>query len=757
MKSAQPNPSKTDQVKIESEADGTQNGKLAANFKLDPLVELVAALSRHFGKPRSAASLMSGLPLIDGRLPESNLVRVAHRANLSCKEVSCTIAEFDELSLPALLVLKENTACVLLRKIVHRGNRPEDDEDAIKSRAERWRIITPKTGGVTEITQESLERMYDGRAYIMQPDALTESPSSLTSTFEGHWLWEAFKPNFWIYGQAALGTTLVNLLALCLPLFIMIVYDRIVPNYAVESLAVLSIGMLIVAAADFGLRTLRAYMTDVAGRRIDVVLGNRVFDQLLQVKMAERKGSSGVTANTIRELDVLKEFLNSTTLAILGDLPFLIVFIGLMAWVSGMLAWVPVVAIPLTLIICFLTQLPLHHIMEKAFKNASQRNAVLFEVLNGMETIKSSGAESWAADQWERAHAASVKSNFASRSFNLFNTHFLMFSQTISTLIIIIMGVVAIHDGNLSFGALFAAVMLNGRAMAPLNQVAAVVGKLHGVLIAFNAIDKMMQADVERSDEIRFVHLPHLKGAIEFQKVEFAYPIIHVQGQKDAPTVNALIDCSFKINPGEHVAIIGAIGSGKSTILKLLLNLYQPQIGAVHLDDIDIGQIDPTDLRNHIGYVPQNPHFFQGSVRENITLHQMNASDEVVFSAAQKAGVLNWLKSCPLGFSQPVGERGEALSGGQRQSVALARALLKEPKVLILDEPTSLLDSRSETVFVQQLLSMPKDKTLVVVTHRPALLAAVNRIIVMEGGKVVIDGEKNAVLNHLKQGGSEDK
>ncbi len=753
LNAAEPPPSGASSDKNKQPLLDRNSGNNQGQAQRDPLVELVAALSRHFGKPRSADSLASGLPLINGRIPESSLVRIAYRANLSCKEINHGIAAFDELSLPALLILKDNTACVLLKKVIARRGRPNDPIGASEARATRWRIITPNTGGVTEITQEALERLYDSRAYIMQPDALTESPAVLTSSFAGHWLWEAFKPNAWIYGQAALGTVLVNCLALCLPIFIMVVYDRIVPNHAVESLTVLSLGMLIVALADFAIRTLRAHMTDIAGRRMDVVLGNRVFDQVLQVKMSERKGSSGVTANTIRELDVLKEFLNSTTLAILGDLPFLLLFILMMAWISGPLAWVPVIAIPITLAICCLTQLPLHTIMEKAFKNASQRNAVLFEVLNGMETIKSNGAESWAADQWERAHAASVKSSFASRSFNLFNSHFLIFSQAISTLLIIILGVNAINDGALSFGALFAAVMLNSRAMAPLNQVAATVGKLHSVIIAYAAIDKVMHSQVERDDNVRCVHLPHIKGTIEFQDVDFAYPIISMQGQQDAPTVNALNKTSFSIQPGEHVAIIGAIGSGKTTVLKLLLNLYQPQSGAVRLDELDITQIDPTDLRHQMGYVPQNPYFFQGTVRQNITFHQMNASDEAVLSAAQKAGVLNWLKSCPLGLSQPIGGRGDALSGGQRQSLALARALLKDPKVMLLDEPTSLLDNRSEAIFVQQLMSLPKDKTLIVVTHRPALLAAVDRIIVMDGGRVVLDGEKSAVLQQLKQAG----
>ena len=705
----------------------------------DPFVALIAALTRHFGRPRSEGSLMSGLPLVQGRIPETSLKRVARRANLSCHIQECSFDTFDEFSLPAFLILEGNTACVLLKKL------PDSEEGKAQ-----WRIISPVTRGVTDVSQAELEKRYEGRAYIMQPDALTEAPSALTSTLEGHWLWEAFKPNFWIYGQAALGTVMVNLLALCLPLFIMLVYDRIVPNYAIESLTVLTVGMVIVAGSEFVLRTLRAYMTDVAGRRMDVVLGNRVFDKVLQIKMSARTGPSGVTANTIRELDVLKEFLNSTTLAILGDLPFLVLFIGVMAWVSGILAIVPLVAIPITLAVCFLTQYPLHHIMEKAFKNASQRNAVLFDVLNGMETIKSSGAESWAADLWERSHAASVKSGFAGRSFNLFNSHFLMFAQAISTLTIVVLGVVAINEGALSFGALFAAVMLNGRAMAPLNQVAGTIGKLHSVIIAYKAINGLMRSPVERDEDIRHVHLSDLKGHIEFTNVSFAYPIIHTQGQNDAPVVKALEDCSFNIQPGEHVAIIGAIGSGKSTVLKLLLSLYQPQQGSVRVDELDIAQIDPTDLRDRLGYVPQNPHFFQGSIRDNITFHQVNATEDAVMAAAEKAGVLNWIKRCPMGFAQPVGERGDALSGGQRQSLALARALLKEPKVLLLDEPTSLLDNRSEMLFVQQLLTMPKDKTLVVVTHRPALLAAVDRIIVMDNGKVALDGSKDAVLKQLQ-------
>ena len=687
---------------------------------------LISALSRYFGQPCTVQSLNAGLPLVNGCVQEAQLAAVARRAGLGCERLECRFDQLDDLHLPALLMLTEGRACILLE---YRGSSV---------------VVLTSSGGCITQERRTMEACYAGRAYTLQPDIDHEIKKNDTP-LSGHWFWSLAWEQRRIYLEASAGSFVVNILGLALPLFIMAMYDRVIPNYALESLWVMVSGMLLVVVIDFVLRQLRIYALDHAGRRIDTFLGNRVFVHVLYTRLNQLH-SSGATANTMRELDVLREFLNSATLSLISDVPFLFLFIMMMYFIGGTLAWVPVIILPIVLFITLFSQFPLYRLTRAAYLNASNRNSVLFEVLNGMETVKALGAESWAASRWEKAHAAGVKTAFASRFYSQVNQSVLMVAQTISMVAIITLGVFLIHDGQLSFGALFAAVILNGRVMAPIAQIAQIIGRLHGVYVAYGEIDRIMNLPTERNETVAAVDCPVINGNITLDRLGFAYPIV---GQQEEANVSVLEEVSFKIKQGERVAIVGTIGSGKSTLLKLMLNLISPDTGTLRIEGIDSREIDPADLRSQIGYMPQNLHFFSGSIRENLTLHRPGALASDIEHAATISGVGDWLASCPLGLNQPVGERGEFLSGGQRQSLALARTLLGDPRLLIMDEPTSLLDSQSEQKFMQRLKSILDNKTFIVATHRPAMLALVDRIVVLDQGRIVMDDKKQVVLDKL--------
>ena len=689
---------------------------------------LVSALTQYFGSPLSRNSLINGLPLHNGIVQEAQIAALASKANLSIASYEGPLKNLNYLNLPAVLIMNNEQACVLLEV--------KKDDKLV--------LLTP-VGGKLTIDIATIEANYTGRAYTIQPSVDSEIKKR-TGKILGHWLWSLAWKQRKTYFEAASGSLIVNVLGLALPLFIMAVYDRIIPNNALESLSVLLSGMILVAFTDFFLRYLRAYALDHAGRYIDTCMGNHVFQHLLYVRLDNHR-SAGSTANTIREMDVLREFLNSSMLSLISDVPFLFLFVFMVYLIGGPLAWVPIIIMPLVLIFFLSTQFPLHRLMKKTYMNASNRNAVLFEILNGIESVKALGAESWVADRWERAHAAGVKTAFASRFYNLINANVLVFAQTASMVSIITMGVFLIRDGELSFGALFACVILNGRAMAPVSQISQVIGRLHAVYVAYVEINKIMSLPLERDIEDLSTEISTpVTGDLVFDDVSFSYKIM---GTLTESKITVFKDITCKINAGERIAIVGSIGAGKSTVLKLILNLISPEGGTLRIDGIDSRKFDTSELRSQISYMPQNLHFFMGTIRSNLTIHYPHATESQILRAVRASGIGEWLATCPLGLAQPVGERGEFLSGGQRQSLALARCLINDTKLILMDEPTSLLDSQSEIRFVQRIKQLLDDQTFIVATHRPAMLEVVDRIIVFDKGKIALDGPKQAILNKL--------
>jgi len=696
----------------------------------DPLLVSLVALAHLLERPTSAEALIAGLPLERDRLTPPLACRAAERAGLSARVVRRDLDRITDLVLPCILLLEGRGACVLLAW--------RDGGRAV--------VLLPESGrGEVEIERADLERRYAGYALFARPEMRFDRRAEQVETAPArhHWFWGTLAEAWPVYAEVLVAAVMINLFALASPLFIMNVYDRVVPNQAIETLWVLAIGALTVFGFDFVLRNLRGYFVDSAGKVADLKLASRIFEHVLGIKMAARPGSAGAFANNLREFETLRDFFTSATVVTLVDLPFVFFFIAIIWLIGGPVALVPAIAVPLVIGVGVLLQIPLNRIVRRTFKEAAQKHGVLVESINGLETIKSIGAEGRMQRNWEQFVDATATTAMRARQLSALGVNFSAFAQNVVTVGVVIFGVYRIGDGLMTVGALVACTIISGRAMAPLAQVAGILTRYHQARASYDALNQVMALPVERPAGARFLHRPEFRGDVAFKDVRFTYP-----GQE----VRALDGASFHIRPGERVGLVGRIGSGKTTIEKLIVGLYHPDEGAVLLDGTDTRQLDPADLRRNIGCLLQDVFLFHGTIRDNITLGAPYADDAMVLRAARIAGVEDFVARDPQGFDRLVGERGENISGGQRQAIGLARALLLDPPVLLLDEPTSAMDNGAEGRFKQRLEQSLGERTLVLVTHRASLLSLVERLIVLDGGKVVADGPREEVLKALAAG-----
>ncbi len=711
-----------------SDLDWSVN-KAAGNASEDPLLGCLVLLTQKQDRPLSRDALCAGLPLVDDRLTPELFIRAARRAALSARIVKRPLSKISNLVLPAVLLLQGGQACLLVQ---------------LNAEKQTARILFPESGGEREIPLPILENDYLGYTLFIQAEhRFDERTPSVLNIRSRHWFWGTLMQSWRIYRDVLVASLLINLFALSSPIFIMNVYDRVVPNQAFETLWVLAAGVSVVILFDILMRTLRGYFIDVASKKIDITLSVLIFERVLGMKMEARPSSVGAFANNLRSFETIRDFITSATITGLVDLPFVLLFLAVIAFVGGPLVYVPLAAIPVLLAYALFIRGPLQKSVEASYRAGAQKSAMLIESLSAVETVKTLGAESSIQRNWERAVGYIAKHGMRSRILSSSVVNLAVLLQQLATIGIVVYGVYLISQGEISMGGLIAGVMLTGRAMAPMSQVANLATQYHQAKASLASLEEIMTLPVERPEGKTFVSRPALKGAIEFSNVTFAYP------NQEQP---ALKDVSFRINPGEKVGFIGRIGSGKTTIEKLVLSLYEPTEGAVHIDGIDLRQIDPADIRRNIGYVPQDVTLFYGSVRENIVYGSPHAEDEAVLEAAGISGVDEFVNRHPSGFDMPVGERGEGLSGGQRQGVVISRAMLNSPGVLVMDEPTNSMDNSTEERFKSRLRERLEGKTLLLVTHRASLLELVDRIIVLDQGKVVADGPKEQVMAALRQG-----
>ncbi|MEQ1576254.1 MAG: type I secretion system permease/ATPase [Hyphomicrobium sp.] len=711
---------------------GTSAGA-AVNGLSDPAADALADIARHYGIATTRIALTSGLPLTGGRLPLEHIGIAATRAGLKANVESRAPLSLEDHVLPVLVLLADGGLDILWAL----------ERDSTGSPVFAL-LSEPGNAGVkARLAASELASVADGRIVTVSlASGLDERGETAGPAIDAGWFLPAFTASRRIYGEAIAATVAINVLALAMPLFTMNVYDRVLPNSAIDSLWALAIGVVLATLFDFALKTLRSIHVDAASRRADVVLANLIYGRLLGARLPDRPISAGVRANTLREFETLREFFNSATLTAFGDLPFIVLFLAAIWAVSGPLVLIALAAVPIVVGAGWLTQRALATLSQSQFKQTAQKNAVVVETLVSLEAIKAAGAESWAASKWEGAVAEHVRTGLEIRHLSNLGLNIVQSSQSIIQVVMIIVGFYMVAAGQLTTGALVAATMLAGRVLGPIGQIAMLVAKLHQTRIAYDQLSQLISEPQERPDGARFLSKTKFDGSIAFESVTFAY-------DKDAPP--ALKELSFDIKPGERVGVIGGIGSGKTTLLKLVQALHKPTSGRVLIDGVTVGQIDPATLRANAGLMLQDTDLFHGTIRSNIALADPGAPDDVVLAAAHAAGALEWIGRLPLGFETPVRERGAGLSGGQRQSVALARALVRRPRIVLLDEPTSGMDGRSEMLVIQRMSSYLEGRTLIVVTHRPAMLELANRLIVLEGGKKLLDGPKLEVLEALRQ------
>ncbi|EZP36634.1 toxin RTX-I translocation ATP-binding protein [Janthinobacterium sp. HH104] len=577
----------------------------------------------------------------------------------------------------------------------------------------------------------------DGRWVAVRPVLFFDQRSLLYSMpVAGRWFWDVFNRSRWVFRWALLGTLVLNIIGALVPFYAMAVYDRVIPNNATSSLWVLTIAVVVLTGFELALRLLRGELVETASRRMDVALSSNIFAQCLRLRAASRPASGGTLANTVRDFESVREFFASTTLTTLGDLPFLLLFLLVIALVGGWLVLVPLAVIPILLLVAFASRAALARHVAASMQESAQRTAHLFETMNGLDTIKALGAEAWSRRKWESLTVAIAANSVETREIvsrvNYINTAVL----ALSGVAVVATGALLMGEHLLTLGQIIAVSMLTGRALAPVSQIAGLIMRWEQTKLSYHALNKIMEAPTD--DDAASLQAPPLSGRIEFRDVGFAYP-------NSPPLLDKL---NLHIRPGERVGVIGKLGSGKSTLLRLLLNQYGPQSGSVLFDDLASTQLEPLSLRRQIGYVPQDVTLFHGTLRENIELGRSQPDDASLLDAIRLACLDDIITQLPNGVATEVGERGERLSGGQRQAVAMARALLAKPTMLLLDEPSSMFDPATEQRLIGRLRSL-KDTTIVLVTHRMAMLALVDRLIVFDKGRIVADGPRDEVMRVL--------
>ncbi len=694
------------------------------------LLDCLVELTRIHGRPMTHSALIAGLPVDKGGLTPSTFSRAATKAGFATKIQKMPFEDLGQELLPAILLLNKNKACVLL---------------SINKEKATASVLFSETGqGMINMPISKLKTIFTGYVIFSRPRfRLDQRTPEITEVAGRHWFWSAFLEQKSLYKDVMVAAFLINLFALAVPFFSMNVYDRVIPTHAEETLWMLVIGVILITGFDYVLKLVRSHFVDLAGSRIDVKLSGFIMQKVMGMRLEDKPASVGSFAQTLRSFEAIRDFVSSASVTALIDLPFAILFIIVIAWIAWPLIIFPLIAVVFVLLYTFKIQKEVHALTEQSQRTAALRNSVLIESLSALETLKTLGAENYIQTKWEMIAAQLAKVTSSTRLKSHSATGVVGAMSAVCVAVNVLVGVYLIHFKMLTMGGLIASGMLIGRIIAPLGQVVSLMMQYENAKLSLKTIEEQMKKPTEHSQDISYVHREHIRGDIELRQVKFSYP-----NQEN----KALDGVSINVKQGEHVAIIGRTGSGKTTLMRLILGLYQPSEGAIRLDGIDLRQIDPADVRSHMGSVEQHTTLFFGSLRENITIAAPHVEDSQIIEAAEIGMLTDMVNQHPRGFDMTIGERGESLSGGQRQGVAIARAVLMSPSILLFDEPTSAMDFTTETLFIKKMKSYTEGKTLIVTTHRMSLLDLVDRLIVMDQGKIVADGPKAEVLKAISAG-----
>ncbi|MHC3994642.1 type I secretion system permease/ATPase [Thiomicrolovo sp. ZZH C-3] len=705
------------------------------------LLDALLAVAKLYNQEVTEEIVLAGLP-VDPKDPKlfepdpqrsrSLFSRAAEKAGFASTLQKKPLRKIAQHLLPCILILKEERACVLL----------EFDKEM-----EYANVLLP---GVPDqegwIPIEHLEEEYLGYCFLIKKNFgyQLEAEEDKEEEDGRHWFWSTLARTKAIYADILIGSFLVNLFILILPLYMRNVFDRVIPNTALDTLWVLTYGVVAIFVLEAFLRFLRSYFMEIAAKKSDVIMSSRIFEHVMDMKLSEQIGSVGAFSSDLKQYESIRNFLASTVVTTLIDLPFSILFLLVVYWVAGDVVYIPLLTIVLIVFYAFFIKGPIRTSIRNSNQASAVKNSILLESLNAIETIKAFNYSSVMQWKLEEATGKIAQRGLKSRVLNGSIATVTAFLIRVQTVAVIVASVYMIHNGLLTTGGLLVAYILSSRAVNPVGKLVMLILQFNKARAGFRAIEKVMGSAIEHPKDKEFISARHLKGKVEFVNVDFAYP--------DSAR-NALHDVSFTINPGEHVAIIGEMGSGKTTIINLLMGFYAPKEGMILVDDVEMDQYAPAELRKEIAYVPQEIVLLQGTIKENIALKHPGIDSHEIVEAARLSGALRYINLNPDGFNMKIKEKGQNVSGGQRQTIGISRALLDNFSLVLFDEPTSHLDEESERMAILGIAQKIKGKTALFVTHKDAVLELVDRIILLERGEVVKDGTKEEVLAFMKKTG----
>jgi len=688
----------------------------------DPLREGLVLLCRQLGRTATEAELGDGLALHEGRLPLALVKRALHRVAVEGRVQEMSLDEMGQRLLPALLVMRDGSTVVLVEW---------QDEEAV--------VLLPESGGGSErLSRQALEERYSGSAVVAR---LAFRPDARAGEFarekDEHWLKGPVKKHWKTWGKVGVAALMANVLAISTALFAMQVYDRVIPTAAYDTLWILASGVILAVVLEFVLRTLRAHLLDVTGKSLDLQLSSLLFDRVMQLKLSAKPGSTGAFSSQVREFESVREFFTSSTIGALSDMPFVLLFLGVIGYIGGPVAWVPFIAIWLIVLPGLLAQGHLARLSRQNLHEGAVRQGVLLESVENLETVKATRAEGRNLRLWEHLSADLAEVGVRVRRLSTMLGYGATLVQQLTYVGVVVVGVYLIGAGEMTIGALIASTILASRTIAPMTQVAGILARWQHVKVALEGLDDLMESPVERPAGRTFARKPSLRGHYQLHDVALSY-------QEDGPA--ALAIRSLEIEAGEKVALLGGNGAGKSSLLRILAGFSDPGSGRVVLDDVNLGQIEPADRRRAIGYLPQDIALFYGTLRENLLLDGAPHDDDEIYEVLEVVGLGRFVRRHPLGLDLPIQGSG-SVSGGQRQAIGLARLVLQDPRIILMDEPTSAFDQTSEKWVIDYLQGWLDGRTVVVSTHKTTLLSLAKRAVVLRDGQVVRDGPTESVVS----------
>jgi ATP-binding cassette subfamily C protein LapB len=707
-------------------------------LNLTSLIDGLVLYTKLYDKPHTVVELTANLPIQPNQdqvnlysLKESKSLfsRAASNANLNVKLIKKELKDISSLHLPIMLLLSNDTTCIL---------------ESIDSKKQKAKIIISQKEYIydKEISLKELEEQYLGYAYLIkkQFDYSQYGLKSLSYNAK-HWFWDTIKLSKGIYFEVILASLLINLFVLVTPLFTMSVYDRVIPTNSIETLYVFTAGVIFVYCLDLLLKYIRTLFLETAAKKSDIILSSIIFEKVMDIKLENIPNSVGSFAANIKEFDHIRSFLTNATIATLIDLPFTLIFLILIYYIGGSIVFVPIITIVLLLIFALIIKSPIRKAIEATHQIGAKKNSILIEALQNIETLKTLGQTGHMQWSWEETNANLAKVSQKSKMLSSAIPNITGFFIQLNTVLIVFMGVFMIQDSQLTMGGLIAVMIISSRVVSPMGQVVSLITQYQDTKTSYKILNELVNLPKESQTDKKFISKNSFTGVIKFENVSFSYP---------NSDILVLDNVSFTISSKEKVAIIGRMGSGKSTIAKLLLKLYEPTSGKILIDGIDIKQIHPVELRRAIGYVSQDIGLFAGTIKENISYTKANCSDEELVNAVKISGAYEFIQKHPLGFELPIGEKSTGISGGQKQSIAIARAFLTQTPFKLLDEPSNAMDQLSEQRLIQSLKPNLNNCTSILITQKMNLLELANRIIVLKDGKVYLDDTTKNVLDKLQ-------